>query len=470
MADVVVIDDDGALVRLVTHWLERDGHRVRGFLEADAEALDTAGGADAILLDLELGATSGLDLLKAFQERCAQVPVVMLTAHGEVPAVVEAMRLGAFDYLVKPVSRTRLSATVRNAVEQRRLHTAVRVGEAEQDGAYVGMIGRSPAMTELARRIERVAPTDVTVLVRGESGTGKELVAQALHARSRRAEGPFVAINCAAIASSLQESELFGHERGAYTGADGRRKGRFEQAHGGTLFLDEIAELTPDLQATLLRVLQERVLYRVGGNEEVRVDVRVVAASHRELAECVRAGTFREDLYYRLAVFEIDVPPLRARGDDVLLLARAFLAEGAAAMHRSDVPALSAEAEQRLRTHGWPGNVRELRNALMAACINAGARVEVEDLPRALRGPGAVPATVHAPSARPEPPLATTPWAAAPDEAAADPALMPMERLERDAIVGALERSRGNVSAVIRELGIPRTSLYRKLKKYGLRA
>jgi len=478
MGDVVVIDDDRALLRLVGHWLEREGHRVRGFDDPVAGEEDLRSqGADVVLLDLELGGgCDGRDVLDRLQATGGPA-VVMMTAHGEVPAVVDAMRRGAFDYLVKPVSRTKLATTVRNAAERQQLKAAERQLTRVQAGqAYRGMLGRSPAMTQLVGRLERVAPTDVTVLVRGESGTGKELVARAVHDDSRRSSRPFVAINCAAIPANLQASELFGHEKGSFTGADAQRKGRFEQAHGGTLFLDEVAELTPDLQATLLRVLQERRLYRVGGDREVSVDVRVVAASHRDLAEEVRQGRFREDLYYRLAVFEVVVPPLRERHDDVRLLAEHFVEEAATAMGRA-TPALSPAATARLLAHGWPGNVRELRNAMQAAAVVAGDVVTVDDLPSRVRGaaaPLSAPVPHHAPTDPHHAPTAPHEAPTDPDVQHAAPApvdgLRPMERLERDAIAQALERSQGNVSAVIRELHIPRTSLYRKLKKYGLRS
>jgi DNA-binding NtrC family response regulator len=296
----------------------------------------------------------------------------------------------------------------------------------------------------------------VTVLIQGESGTGKELVAQALHARSRRAAGPFVPINCAAVTATLQESELFGHLRGAFTGAHKDRAGRFEQAHGGTLFLDEVAELSAELQAKLLRVLQERTLYRVGGNEEIHVDVRVIAASHRDLGDLVASGQFREDLYYRLAVFELQTPPLRDRGRDILLLAERFLASFCAGMGRP-VPGWGPDTAARLMAHPWPGNVRELRNAMETAAVTADDVVRVHDLPPRLRRD------------TPSPTLAEPPTPLQPSALPEGDGLSPMERMERDAIQGALTAANGNVSEVIRALQIPRTSLYRKLRKYGLK-
>jgi len=458
VARVAVIDDDPSLQRLVTHWLERDGHDVSPYSSGrEALAAQLHLGVDVVLLDIQLGDMDGLDVLDHLIESAPHAAVVMMTANGDVPAIVDAMRRGAYDYLVKPVTRTKLTTTVRNGAERTKLAAAERQLDRVQSGEdYHGMLGTSPAMAALYERCDRVAPTDVTVLVQGESGTGKELVAQALHAASRRAAGPFVPINCAAVAATLQESELFGHVRGAFTGAHKDRKGRFEQAHGGTLFLDEVAELSAELQAKLLRVLQERTLYPVGGNDEVHVDVRVIAASHRDLGDLVADGSFREDLYYRLAVFELQTPPLRERGRDIMLLAEQFLASFCSGMGRT-VPGWGPDTAARLMAHPWPGNVRELRNAMETAAVTADEVVRVADLPPRVRRATSTPT--------PDPAIhASAP--VAPSDASG---LSPMERLEREAIDRALRAANGNVSEVIRALQIPRTSLYRKLSKYGLR-
>jgi len=459
VAHIAVIDDDPSLQRLVRHWLEREGHEVAVYASGKQALDEQPLGADLVLLDVQLGDMDGLDVLDRLQERDPHATVVMMTANGDVPAIVDAMRRGAYDYLVKPVTRTKLTTTVRNGLERSKLAAAERHLDRVQTGSdYHGMVGASPAMARLFERCDRVAPTDVTVLIQGESGTGKELVAQALHRRSSRAQGPFVPINCAAVAATLQESELFGHIRGAFTGAHKDRKGRFEQAHGGTLFLDEVAELSADLQAKLLRVLQERTLYRVGGDRQISVDVRVVAASHRDLGDLVAEGSFREDLYYRLAVFELRTPPLRDRGRDVMLLAERFLASACGRMGRS-IPGIHPEATARLVAHGWPGNVRELRNAMETAAVTAGEVVRVDDLPPRVQSESTAPRAAAMPA-----------HVALPTPAPADDhGLDPMERLERDAIQGALQAANGNVSEVIRSLRIPRTSLYRKLRKYGLR-
>jgi DNA-binding NtrC family response regulator len=375
----------------------------------------------------------------------------MLTADGTAAPAAAALRLGAFDYLLKPVDRQQLLQTVQRAAATQRVAVERREAGASQEGGYRGLIGESAVMRRLYRQIERVGASEVTVLVQGESGTGKELVAKALHLASPRAQGPFVPINCAAVPETLQESELFGHERGAFTGASARRTGRFEQASGGTLFLDEVAELDLGLQAKLLRVLQERTFFRVGGTEQIQVDVRVVAATHKDLRELASEGKFREDLYYRLAVFELDLPALRQRREDLPALVRHFMAL-LGERHQRPGLRLSEEANQLVLGYAWPGNVRELQNALERAVVGClGDEIEPEDLPRRLREGARAPALVDL------------------QASSSGGGLSPMEELERAAIAEAIRASEGNMSDVIRRLGIPRTTLYRKLRRYGLR-
>ncbi|HJL26731.1 MAG TPA: sigma-54 dependent transcriptional regulator, partial [Polyangiaceae bacterium LLY-WYZ-15_(1-7)] len=396
---VILVEDDPDLRLLTTRWLEKAGWDVEPVESGEAlfDVLPTTI-PDCVCLDLGLPGMSGMETLHRLRRTHPRLPVVILTADREVDTVVEAMQGGAYDYLPKPLDRTRLETVVRNAVERHGM--ALKIAGLEQASTttdeYAGMLGRSPVMRALFRQVDRVASSEVTVLLRGESGAGKELVARAIHDQGPRARGPFVALNCAAVAETLQEAELFGHEKGAFTGADRRRAGRFEQADGGTLFLDEVAELSASLQAKLLRVLQERSFHRIGGAEEIRVDIRIVAASHRDLASEVAAGRFREDLFFRLAVFEMDVPPLRARGDDVLLLARRFLAQ-----HGGEPPPRLDDAVVALfRRHRWPGNVRELENAVQRALVVCrDGLVRLEDLPPRIReaaaagtdGPGEEP-------------------------------------------------------------------------------
>ena len=449
---ILVVDDDDAHRRLVARWLERSGHRVVQACsggECRARLADTL--PDVVLLDIHMEDEDGLDTLARLSRNHPGLPVVMLTADRDVDSVVQAMQSGAWDYLAKPIGRPKLDATVRNAVAHGRM--ANRLADLEREastgGGMGGLIGDSAPMRRVYRELSRVATSDITVLVVGESGTGKELVAEALHTHSGRAGAPFVALNCAAIPENLQESELFGHEKGAFTGADERRIGRFEQAHSGTLLLDEVAELSPGLQAKLLRVLQERRFTRVGGRDEIQVDVRVVAATHVDLLDAVEAGTFRQDLYFRLAVYELEMPPLRERGADVLELARHFVHE--LCPPNRVVPRLDAELQSRLEGYAWPGNVRELKNAINRALVaSEDGDLGVEALPPRMRRASAAPQRLHA----------------LPDVPAHPQTL---EEIEKGAIEHALDAAEGNVSEVIRTLGIPRTTLYRKMRAYGLR-
>ncbi len=465
---ILVIDDDQSLLRLVRRWLEHGGFEVTTATEArEGRAVLGHTLPDAILLDLHLPDEDGLTALRAIKVRQPRIPVVMLTAESEVSTVVSAMQAGAWDYIPKPVQRTKLVTVLRNAVDKSAADLKLATLEREASGrGYPGILGESAVMRELFRQLDRVAPSDITVLVRGESGTGKELVARALHEASPRRGRPFVAINCAAIPENLQESQLFGHVKGAFTGAASARVGRFEQAQGGTLFLDEVGELSPTLQAKLLRVLQERSFYRVGGDAPIEVDVRIVGATHRDLRELASRGEFREDLYYRLAVFELMVPALRDRGGDLELLCQAFLTE-LGTRHGGRRLTLSSEALDLVRQHPWPGNVRELRNAMERAVVLAdGDRVQPPDLPPGLGGMASAllprPASSVVSLGFPAGAMAPTPPAAS-----AVPSTL--ADVERQAIEDALERARGNVSEVSRALGIPRRTLYRRLKDYGLR-
>ncbi|RMH17875.1 MAG: sigma-54-dependent Fis family transcriptional regulator, partial [Acidobacteria bacterium] len=381
---MLVVDDDESIRDLVALWLGRAGYDLELF--PDGETCLTALARslpDCICLDLHLPGLSGIQILQRIKAHHPRLPVIMLTADTTVDTVVAAMQGGAYDYLVKPLDRTRLIATVGNAVERHQLEVRVTQLEREIDGrGYAGMVALSPAMRRMFRDMDRVAASDITVLVHGDSGTGKELVARGLHEASGRRDGPFVAVNCAAIPDTLEASEFFGHEKGAFTGANQRRVGRIEQADGGTLFLDEVGELSLGLQAKLLRVLQERRFQRVGGNVEIESDFRLIAATHRDLEEEVRAGRFREDLFFRIVVFELEVPPLRERGDDIQLLAQHFLAE-ADGQQGGQPPQLAPDALAALKAYPWPGNVRELQNAMEHARLVASDKViRLADLPQ----------------------------------------------------------------------------------------
>ncbi len=459
---VFVVDDDDDLRGLVAHWLTKAGFAVEQF--ASGEACVAALGRrlpSAVLLDLNMPGIGGAEALGQIKAHNRFLPVIVLTVEREVETIVSTMQGGAYDFLVKPLGESKILTTVRNAVESHRM--ALRLAQLErevQGPSFAGLIGNSPAMRELGGQIERLAASDISVCIQGESGTGKELVAQAIHDNSGRRGRPFVALNCAAIPESLQESELFGHERGAFTGAANRHAGKFEQAEGGTLFLDEVAELSPALQSKLLRVLQERRVSRVGSSQEIPVDFRLLAASHRRLAEEVRAGRFREDLYFRIVVFELEVPALRDREGDVPLLADHFVRKFGPRL-RGATPDLSPAALQLLARHPFRGNVRELENAIQRAVVSCnGLTIEPHDLPPSVRGDG----QLFRPLA-----IAQTDEASGAANRDAERNVQSLADLERQAIEMALQRARGNRSLVAQQLGIGRTTLYRKLKEYGLK-
>lgn len=457
---VLVVDDDIDTAELVQRWLRRDGFEVEHLPTAEA-LLDALSRTlpDAVCLDLGLPGMSGLEALSLVRERHRTVPVIVLTGDRGVATVVEAMKSGAHDYLSKPAERTKLVATVRNAATQHQL--GARVATLERDVAgprFDDIVGGSPAMRKMFSQLGKVAPSDITVLLRGQSGTGKELVASAIHKNSARCDGPLIAVNCAAIPESLQDSELFGHEKGAFTGAGDTRRGRFEQADGGTLFLDEVAELTPSLQAKLLRVLQERSFERVGGSKKIRSDFRLVAATHRDLRAMVDAGEFREDLYFRIAVFELKLPPLSEREGDLELLIEALLDD--MVPPGAERPTFDAQCLAAMRSYQWPGNVRELANVVQRAVVVAeDGMVRLGDLPDALSSGGPTADVVDAP-----PKLEHGSTSASPEDLPDS-----LASLERAAIEREMVRQNGNVSKVGRTLGIGRTTLYRKLREYGLR-
>jgi two-component system response regulator HydG len=452
MARVLLVDDDRAMRDGMSVALARLGHEVRAAPgAAEALAAYRARRADVVVTDLRMAPLDGIQLVRALRELDPDATVVVVTAHGSVAAAVEAMRAGAIDFVEKPFSPELLRAKVEKAADIARERKRAREagGRAEALAAdrrrehADGLVGGSEAMARVREQIRRVAAADATVLVVGESGTGKELVARAIHEASPRRDGPFVSVSCAALPEGLLESELFGHEKGAFTGAARRKLGRFELADGGTLLLDEVAEIPPAVQVKLLRVLQERSLERLGGEETIEVDVRVVSATHRDLRQLVSEGRFREDLFYRLHVVPIALPPLRERPGDVAALARHFLARRAPARRgpRDFTPAALA----RLERHPWPGNVRELENVVQHALVFAeGELVGEGDLPSLGGGP-ALPVPT---GDRPLPDI--------------------LEELERRLVVAAYERARGVKAEAARLLGITPGALYYKLEKYGV--
>lgn len=378
MARILVIEDEDIIRRALRRLLERQQHRVE-----DAESIEKAraswdlAGFDLIIADLRLPGEPGTEVLTLAPE----VPSIIMTSYASVRSAVEAMKQGAVDYIAKPFDNDELLLTVQRALKENRLErqNAALQADLERNYPVAGIVGSCRAMQDVFDRIGKVAPTDTTVLVLGESGTGKELVARALHANSKRADGPLIAVNCAAIPESLIEAELFGHEKGAFTGAVGMRQGLVEAANGGTLFLDEIGELPPAAQARLLRVLQEGEIRRVGSAASRQVDVRLVAATHRDLARLSESGEFREDLYFRINVMEIRLPPLRERGEDVVELARFLLERGCERLNQPPMR-FSNGALDAIRNYSWPGNVRELENAIERAVILSDTTVLTPDL------------------------------------------------------------------------------------------
>jgi len=454
-----ILDDDASIRWVLEHALRAAGIRARSFERAAAftNALKESI-PDVVISDIRMPDADGFELLEQLHVSHPALPVIVVTAYADLDSAVSAYRGGAFEYLPKPFDVDHAVELVRRAADAPR---AERTEPAERS-REPPLLGRAPAMQEVFRAIGRLSRTSMTVLITGESGTGKELVAAALHRHSPRASGPFIALNTSAIPPDLLESELFGHERGAFTGAQARREGRFEQAHGGTLFLDEIGDMAAPLQTRLLRVLAEGEFYRVGGQEPIRVDARVVAATNQDLDARVRDGGFREDLFHRLNVFRIRVPALRERRDDIGMLLDHYLGEAAAELGVAR-KALAPDAESRLLAFDWPGNVRQLVNACRRLTLLApGERIELRDLPADLGGDGsAAEATSWSEG--------LVRWAEA-RLAAGEGALLlvAVPELERSLIRLALEKTGGRRQEAARLLGLGRNTLTRKLRGLGL--
>ena len=450
-ATLLVVDDEKHQRESLQMILEDEGYRVTAAADG-RQALALAGEThpEVVLTDLKMPGLSGMDLVRALAEGPLPPRVILITAHGSVERAREAHRLGAFDYMSKPVVADELLFRVERAVESHRLNErALRLERRLKGDGLEAMVGESTAMREVFRLVEKIAPTQSTVLVRGESGTGKELVARAIHSRSTRSGRPFQAVNCAAIPENLLESELFGHEKGSFTGADARKTGLFEAASLSTLFLDEIGDLSLPLQGKILRVLQERELRRVGGNETIPVDVRVVAATNRDLEAMMKAGQFREDLFYRLNVIPIVLPPLRERGSDIPALVQRFL-EKANAAHGTAVAEIDPAALDLLVRHPWPGNIRQLESVVeRAVLLCEGTTVRPVDLPVEIR-------------------LQTSP-AARPYGFEIPPEGIDIEDLERQLIVQAMERSGWVIARAARLLGLTYRTLQYRLEKFGIR-
>ncbi|MGB2780758.1 MAG: sigma-54 dependent transcriptional regulator [Phycisphaerae bacterium] len=444
---VLVVEDDRAQAEAMAEALRRAGHTCTVVTDG-RQALErlATDAFDLVVTDLVMEGADGMEVLRRAKQEDAQTEVILVTGHGTIETAVQAIRQGAYDYITKPLNVGDLRNRAAKALEHRRLlrRTEQLSQQLQERFGFEGIIGHSPAMQRVIQTCRQVAPTDATILIEGESGTGKELVAKALHNNSLRKDKNFVALNCAALSEGILESELFGHEKGAFTGAVARRRGRFEHADGGTLFLDEVGDMPASTQIKLLRVLEDGEIVRVGSNEPIQVDVRLLSATNQDLDELVKRGKFREDLYFRLRVVRVTLPPLRERHEDIPLLTEHYVRQ-LADEHRRPISGITPEAQRVLAGYDWPGNIRELINTLETMVLLApGETLQVEDIPPEIQ-----------------------PCLSAPTDAALTPG-MSLEDAERLLIVRTLERTGGNRQQTAKVLGIGERTLYRKIQDYGL--
>ena len=443
---ILVADDEKNIREGLREALALDGYEVVTAADGQ-EALEevTRGEVDLLITDLKMPRLSGEELLKSVTAQLPTMPVIILTGHGTIESAVQAMHDGAYDFLTKPVNLDRLSLLVKRALTSREMAVQNRAmqEELERRSGFASIIGRSAEMKQVFEMVRQVAPSRSSVLITGESGSGKEMIAEALHYNSPRKDKPFIKLHCAALTESLLESELFGHEKGAFTGAIARKRGRFELAHLGTLFLDEIGEINQNVQIKLLRVLEEKKFERVGGEETIEVDVRLMAATNRDLKEAISRGAFREDLYYRLNVVNIHIPPLRERKEDIPLLVAAFLREFIQE-NGKQIEGIDAKARLALYNYSWPGNVRQLRNSVESAVVlSKGTTITLDDLPPNIRGEsGTDSLRLHVGAS--------------------------LADVEKEVIRSTLAREGGNKSRTAEILGIGRKTLHRKIEEYGL--
>jgi len=451
---IYVVDDEETIARLLEHWVSKKwGYQSRVFTSGEACLENMTVAPDVVLLDIMLPGIGGVDTLKEIKKRYPDLPVIMLSAQGKIDVAIETLKLGATDYFSKPVDFAKLEVSIKNAIQTHDLAREVsRLREAvEKPFQFDNIITDNGGMQEVFKLVHKVRDNDICVLVLGESGTGKELIARAIHYNGNRKNGPFVVVNCASIPRDLLESELFGHEKGSFTGAYQRRIGKFEQADGGTLFLDEIGELDPSLQSKLLRVIQSKQFERVGGNDTLTADVRLVSATNRDLVKAVAQKQFREDLYFRLATFPIVLPPLRERRSDILLLAEHFLKKFSQEVSKPNL-GFSKRALKLLYDYAWPGNVRELENAIQRAVLMAdGNTINEKDLP-----------------------LAVVTFGSGDENNAGSPLTMgvetirPLEKVKEESIRQALKITEGNIVEAARKLKIGRATMYRLMKKFKI--
>ncbi len=450
---ILIVDDEPQMRKSLANLLRREGYAITE-APGGKEAVDHLGSDvfDLVITDLKMKPVSGLDLLRLVKQLSADLEVIVVSAFGTIESAVDAMKLSAFDFITKPFQVEEILVRVRNALEKRRLtleNIQLRQ-EIQREYSFSGIIGESEKMKDLFNVVRSIAETDMTVLIQGETGTGKELIARAIHYNGPRKVKRFVSINCGALTETLLESELFGHEKGAFTGASAQRKGIFEVAHGGTLLLDEIADISPSTQIKLLRVLQEGEFQRVGGSDSIKVDVRIIAATNQKLEDLVKDGRFRQDLYYRLHVFPIVVPPLRERADDIPLLVSQIIEKRKQNINKR-ISGISPQATASLIAHDWPGNVRELENIIQRMMVVCkGEVLDLQDLSAEIRGKEV--------EAKPSP------------KDLKEMSRESAEIVEKQAISDALLKTEGNITKAAKSLGISRATLQNKMKLYGFRA
>ncbi|MEG8946742.1 sigma-54-dependent transcriptional regulator [Rosettibacter firmus] len=449
---IFIVDDEESILKMLTHWCKNQwGYKVKTFTTG-SEVLNALNEEpDLILLDIMLPDINGNDLLIKIKQSNPQLPVIMLSAQGSIEVALESIRLGAFDYFPKPLDKNRLESAIRNAIKNYDLERELKKlkENIQKEYSFDNIVSADKKMQEAFRMVSRVLDNDITVLIQGESGTGKELIARAIHYNGKRKNAPFVVVNCASIPRELLESELFGHEKGAFTGAHQRKIGKFELANGGTIFLDEIGEMEMSLQAKILRVIQQKEFERVGGNEVIKTDVRIISATNRDLKECVDKKLFREDLYYRLSSFPIYIPPLRERKGDIVVLIDHFIKQLNEKLGKN-IKGVTKNALKLMYDYNWPGNVRELENTLERCMIlTDGDYIDVDVLPDSI--------TAQSVSIDNKTALF-----------ADDSPIIPIEKLKEQAIRHALKVTNGNIVEAARKLKIGRATLYRLIDKYKL--
>ncbi len=460
---IFVVDDEPTARILMSKWIEKYGYEVRAFSSGEQclDALDE--GPTAICLDIMMPGLDGIEVLKRIQSIEKELPIIMVTAKGSLELAVKSMKLGAYDYIRKPIDRSRLETSLRKAVEKYSMAKKITRLQKElgQTYSFHNIVGKTAVMEKVFNQIEKVTDNNINVFIQGESGTGKELVARAIHYQGSRQDGPFEAVNCGAIPENLQESEFFGHEKGAFTGAIRSQAGKIEVANGGTLFLDEVGDMSPSLQVKLLRFLETRTIERVGGRKRISVDVRIISATNKMLKAETESGNFREDLYYRLMVYPINIPCLRDRKEDIPVLVRHFL-DKYMKETKKDIRSVDHNTMEALIAYDWPGNVRELENVIQRAMVTSDSeRLEISTLPSEISDGSSSPGHDCFPTEeKSENEEAET---YSPEEVA------PLSTMEKRVMLNALNITRGNLALTAKKLEISRATLYRKIDKYDLR-